>query len=236
MSGKEEKRIQPIVGYHAAWGLISSKYGIKPYTLSPGATEILRVRVREKIDVFGTGMDVIEMEGTFTVRRDHPTSRGKPSWKKSHIKFEFRALELYGESPIFGTVRVHLNPDFASHGEVGPTRRESLAGACRAELYPVIELPELNLRLTTGSEAVILASKVVQIPPIGDVARSENCPELIDELANVVGEFVSSDVEVGEVISSIPLGYTSPRSAPSGHKPNGPSGEAFFTRKLPHEK
>src|SRR5438067_1923984 len=90
-------------------------------------------------------------------------------------KFDMpHGLPLAGQSPLFGTVRVHLDPSQASYGEVGPADVGSLAAKCVAHCFPVVELPELGMRLTTAGSPVDLASKVVQIPPVGDVARSEN--------------------------------------------------------------
>ena len=109
----------------------------------------------------------------------------------------------------------------------------SLYARWRAE-GPVVELPELGMRLTTGGEAIDLASKVVQIPPVGDVARSENSAVLLDEHGNAVGEIVSSDIEVGEVVCSFPLGNTAPPGQRSehvheiGHGHHDPSGPGFF--------
>lgn len=211
---------QPVVGHHAGWGLVPSSSRVRPYTLTPGATEIMSVRVREKIDIQGVGTDVVEMAGIFIVRRDHacpcPTGdhSAEPQWGNCIISTEFRALELYGESRLFGTVRVHLDPAHVSNGEVGPATEGSLAAQCVAHCHATFELPELGLNLTTGGTAIELASKVVQVPPVGDVARSENSASLLDEAGNIVGELISSDIEVGEVLFSIPLGNTGRRDTP----------------------
>ncbi len=210
----DREEIRPVIGHHAAWGLIAPRLPVQPYRLTPGATDTMRVRVREKIDIQGVGLDVIDMIGTFVVRRDHPRPADGSEelrWAKAEIKAEFRSLELYGESPVFGTVRVRLDPTQPAQAVVGPSSGESQAAGCEAQIAPVIELPELGLTLTTGGNMVRLASKVVQVPPVGDVARSENSVPLLDEGGNVMGELVSSDIEVGEVIFSIPLGNTERR-------------------------
>lgn len=232
----ENPPTRPIVGHPSAWGRASFGARIQPYQLTPGATETMRVRVREKIDIRGVGTDVVEMEGIFTVRRDHACAvgEGTAEWGKSCIKTEFRALELAGESPVFGTVRVHLDPSHASHGEVGPADMGSLAAKCVAHCHPVIELPALGLRLTTGAEPIRLASKVIQVPPVGDVARSENSAALLDDQGRSVGEIVSSDIEVGEVLWSTPLGGTRTQDEPE-HVHTGsvhvePSGSQFYAQ------
>jgi hypothetical protein len=236
----EVPSVRSIVGHHAGWGLIGQRLRVTPYLLTPGATDTMRVRVREKIDIHGVGTDVVEMEGAFIVRRDHPfpvEGATAPEWGKSYVRTEFRSLELFGESPVFGTVRVSLDPDQVSHGEVGPAELGSQAGKCGADLYPVIELPDLGLKLSTGGQAISLASKVIQIPPVGDVARSESSAQLVDDSGNVIGELISSDVEVGDILFSLPLGSTgeaerlTERSRPAKGQPTpAVSGVGFFTR------
>ncbi|HWJ90213.1 MAG TPA: DUF6073 family protein [Flavisolibacter sp.] len=233
------EQFKPVVGHHAAWGLTSSnRYKVEPFKLTPGSTDTMCVRVREKIDIKGVGTDVVDMEGIFTVRRDHPCpvdEAGGTEWGKSCIKTEFRSLELYGESPVFGTVRVHLDPEHSSNGEVGPGDEGSLAAKCVAHCYPTIELPDLGMKLTTNGQPVKLASKVVQIPPVGDVARSENSAALVDERGESIGEIISSDIEVGEIICSFPLGTTGdfgsnqPQHEHAAGHHDLPSGPSFYT-------
>jgi len=169
----------------------------------------MQVRVREKIDIHGVGADVVELVGSFTVRRDHPrplNGGNEITWATARVGTEFRALELHGESSVFGTVRVSLNPAQVSQGVVGAAAANSEVKACKADLHPTIELPDLGMTLNTGGQAVQLASKVISIPPVGDVARSENSVPLQDEGGNTLGEIISSDIEVGRVVASIPLG------------------------------
>jgi hypothetical protein len=210
---------------------------IQPYQLTAGATDTMRVRVREKIDIHGIGTDVVEMEGVFTVRRDHPCpvgDTGTVEWGKSCVKTEFRSLELAGESSVFGTVRVHLDPEHSSHGEVGPSDEGSLAAKCVAHCFPTIELPALGMKLNTAGAPVKLASKVIHIPPVGDVARSENSAMLVDDQGRTVGEIVSSDIEVGDVLWSTPLGSTRTQDEPAHVHPEGhhdtPSGSQFYAQ------
>ena len=229
---------RPIVGHPSSWGRIPFGPKVQPYQLTPGSTDTMRVRVREKIDIRGIGTDVVEMEGIFTVRRDHPCPVGDArdvEWGRSCVKTEFRSLELAGESSVFGTVRVHLDPEYASHGEVGPAEEGSLAAKCVAHCFPTIELPALGLKLNTAGKPVQLASKVIHIPPVGDVARSENSALLVDDQGNTVGEIVSSDIEVGEVLWSMPLGSTRTQDEPehvhaAGSAHDAPSGSQFYAQ------
>jgi hypothetical protein len=228
---------RPVTGHPSAWGRIPFGPKVQPYKLTAGATDTMSVRVREKIDIHGIGTDVVEMVGVFTVRRDHPCAVGNDGnveWGQSCVKTEFRSLELAGESSVFGTVRVHLDPQHASHGEVGPSDQGSLAAKCVAHCFPTIELPSLGLKLNTAGSPIKLASKVIHIPPVGDVARSENSAMLVDDQGRTVGEIVSSDIEVGELLWSTPLGSTRTQDEPEHVHPEGvhdvASGSQFYAQ------
>jgi Family of unknown function (DUF6073) len=197
---------RPIIGHHAGWGMVGAAYRPVPHTLPAGGVDTMQVRVREKIDVYGVGTDVIHMTGTFVVRRESPKPVRQDvemAFPQAIIDAEFRALDLTGESPVFGVVNAGLDPEQTSAAEVRPPEQPAevrvTSAKCKAELQPVIDLPQLGLTLKTA-EPVPLASNVVQIPPVGDVARSEKAVPLVDEDGNLMGELVSADIEVGEVI------------------------------------
>jgi hypothetical protein len=209
----ESKSFKPVIGQSLNWGLVGRQFNVKPQQLTRGSIEIMHVNVREKIDIHGVGMDVVQMSGFFTVRTEDPitSDSGKEkdlNWNNFLVKTKFLALDLVGYSDIFGTVRVRLQetPDFKNEGFVESSNLAfSPAAKCKASLNVAMELPDLKMEIRTDSP-VEMGSKVIQIPPIGDVARSEKGSRLIDsESQKVVGEIVSSDIEVGKVIHSQPL-------------------------------
>jgi hypothetical protein len=171
---------------------------------------VFLVNGRETIDIHGIGKDTIDLSGFFIVRRGDPQPLPNVplSWGNAVIPAEFRDLELFGVSKVFGTVRVGLDRAFVSQGQVGPALKGTQAAACAVSVHPSIELPEQKLTLTASKDGVILASNVIMVPPIGDVARSENSVPLIDELGHEVGTLISADLEIGQVLARIPLNRT----------------------------
>ncbi len=113
-----------------------------------------------------------------------------------------------GESQLFGTVRVKLNELHPSLGRVGPSTGQVGSTPCRIGIHPLVELPDMKLVLTTNGQEMMLGSSIIQIPPIGDVARSTESRQLFDEHGQSVGELISADIEVGELLHQIPLGTT----------------------------
>lgn len=211
-----------VIGNDAAWQESLAPYD--PYTHTDGATEVMLVRAREHLDIHGVGTDIVELSGRFTVTRDYPrpydaaiedgeygqwTGREGPTeyeWGKAIVFAKFVSLELAGTSQQFGAVEVHLDGQTPTEAVVKPPEGDIVsANACAADLQPAVSLPDLDLQLATP-QAVPLASRVIAIPPTGDVARSTAAVPLIDiSTHEVVGELVAADIEVGEVIESEPL-------------------------------
>jgi hypothetical protein len=208
-----EKPFKPVIGQTMNWGLTGKHFNVKPYRLTPGSIEVMQVNVREKIDIHGVGTDVVQMSGFFTVQTEDPIPVEKEkdiNWKNFKVLTKFKALELVGQSDVFGAVRVRLHEtaEFKNQGVVESQSELSALNPpakCKAELNVTMELPDMKMEIQT-EKPVQMFSKVIQIPPIGDVARSEHGSNLVDiNTGKVFGEIVSSDIEVGKVIHSQPL-------------------------------
>lgn len=95
---------------------------VKPLELPEAGVDVMRVRLEETYDIAGIGKDTIELKGWIAVRHDH-TRPGEGedvlTWNSAVTDTEFVAMELHGESPIFGPVEVTLDKTTPSVGQVG---------------------------------------------------------------------------------------------------------------------
>jgi len=88
----------------------------KPYTLPEPGVDVMRARLVENYSVAGIGEDSVELNGWIAV------AHGKPStseWNTAVVETRFVALDLHGESKIFGPVHVTFDPDHLAVGAVG---------------------------------------------------------------------------------------------------------------------
>jgi len=95
---------------------------VKPYTLPGPSADVMRARLQETYNVAGIGQDTVELTGWIVVR--HGASRPAPgfsnvSWDTAITDTEFVALELHGESKMFGPVDVTLDHTRPAIGKVG---------------------------------------------------------------------------------------------------------------------
>jgi hypothetical protein len=88
----------------------------KPNTLPEPGVDVMRVRLVENYSVAGIGDDSVELNGWIAV------AHGKPStndWNTAVTETRFVAMDLKGESSVFGPVHVTFDPDHPAVGEVG---------------------------------------------------------------------------------------------------------------------
>jgi ketosteroid isomerase-like protein len=92
------------------------------FTLPPAGVDVMRVRLEETYEIEGIGRDTVELVGWIAAKHDNARpadGETEVRWGTAIVDTEFVGLELRGESKLFGPVRVHLDPDHRSIGQVG---------------------------------------------------------------------------------------------------------------------
>ena len=100
---------------------------VQRFTLPSAGVDVMRARVQESYTIEGIGTETVELNGWIAVlHRDPVTIReGEVArWGNVVIGTEFVALDLRGESDLFGPIQVRLNPAMPSLGEVGWWEKE----------------------------------------------------------------------------------------------------------------
>jgi ketosteroid isomerase-like protein len=95
---------------------------VERFVLPPAGVDVMRVRIEETYEIKGIGRDTVELTGWIAAKHDNPRpaeGETEVEWGKAVVDTEFVGLELRGESKIFGPVRVHLDPNHRSVGQVG---------------------------------------------------------------------------------------------------------------------
>lgn len=113
---------------------------VQRFTLPSAGVDVMRARVQESYTIEGIGTETVELNGWIAVlHRDPVTIReGEVArWGNVVIGTEFVALDLRGESDLFGPIQVRLNPAMPSLGEVGWWEKGTLP-------YPLVELAALD--------------------------------------------------------------------------------------------
>jgi len=96
---------------------------VQPYTVPDSSgIFVMRVRLEETYAIDGVGKDTVELTGWIAVKYDEPYAQKgatELNWNTAVTPTEFIALNLKGDSEIFGPVYLRLNPDHPCLGQVG---------------------------------------------------------------------------------------------------------------------
>lgn len=169
---------------------------VKAYALPKAGIDKMRIVMKETYEIKGVGKDTITLTGFLVSRRGTPLlgmGQTKHSWENSTVVAEFTELDLRGKSNVFGNVHVTIDrtqPNFAV----------VTAGACKAVVSVLIDMPELQMKLKTR-EPMQLQSQVTIIPPIGDEKTISVTPVgLIDQKGRLVGILEQAKVMWRELV------------------------------------
>lgn len=203
---------------------------IERFKLPVAGIDLMRARVVETYEIFGVGTDTVELSGWIAVRHGNPRPApgfSKVEWGTAVIPTEFVGMDLRGTSEIFGPVRVRLNPDQPSRGEVGaiwvPTTeaeaRERVASLaeegvapprpaprpcartcdCEASVAAFVQLGELGLDMVT-KYPVLMHSRVETIPPVGYTSTVSLIPVPLVHGDREVGILHHAEVKFREIV------------------------------------
>lgn len=123
-AGSAEERIAAVIDYMKTVDLESMKpLPAKKHTFPEPSIHVMRVHLDEFYSLDGIGSDRVSLTGWIAVRQDaarstDPSSK-QVSWRNGIVNTEFVGLELRGESDLFGTVEVTLDPATRALGQVG---------------------------------------------------------------------------------------------------------------------
>jgi ketosteroid isomerase-like protein len=95
---------------------------VEPLVLPEPGVDVMRVRMEETYEVKGVGKDTVPLTGWIAVK--HTNTRPAAgettlTWDTAVTDTEFVAMDLRGESPIFGPVRITLDQTQSCVGQVG---------------------------------------------------------------------------------------------------------------------
>jgi len=88
----------------------------KPYTLPEPSVDVMRARLEETYTIAGIGQDTVELSGWIAVTHGKPSTK---DWNTAVTATRFVALDLHGESKLFGPVHVTFDPEKQVVGAVG---------------------------------------------------------------------------------------------------------------------
>jgi hypothetical protein len=167
------------VGPRIAWGRqidttalpdLYAPQKIEPFRATPGGIDNLNLSSTDTFVIPGLGQFDVDFKGYFRVARENPTTK---DWATCDVYVNMLDLRLIGNSKDFGEIRVKLNPDVLSAGQVfhtgsAKTEGDQPLGQCRIATSVTFEIPSLKL-ITFNKEPILLMNGGIRsIPPVED--------------------------------------------------------------------
>lgn len=119
----DEQRIDGLLQFMQVADLNSlAAIPVERFALPEAGVDVMRVRLEETYDVAGVGKDTVELRGWIAVKHDNSRpalGETELAWNTAVTDTEFVAMDLRGDSPIFGPVHITLDKENTSKGRVG---------------------------------------------------------------------------------------------------------------------
>jgi hypothetical protein len=189
---------------------------VKPYTLPGPSADVMRARLEETYTVAGIGEDTVQLSGWIVVR--HGASRPAPgfanvSWETAVTDTEFVAMDLQGESKLFGPVHVSLDHTRPAIGQVGRINapelaRRTLLVANKGTLPKQPKQPKTQAQQQAGTTAASTCRAPVNVnvsmPKLGLSMATKEPAVWYSEVTTIppVGQVASVTVEPVSLLSS----------------------------------
>jgi hypothetical protein len=148
---------------------------VKSYTVPPGGIDNLGLHSTDIFEIPGHGEFQVDFRGYFRVARAHPTTY---DWNTAGVRVNIIDLRLLGEHEKLGTIRVSLNPDIVSSGQIFPTtfkpeNEKVEAGTeppkdCRIATGAIFDIASMDLTVFNKEPILLMNKHVTKIPPVDD--------------------------------------------------------------------
>ena len=95
---------------------------IEKFRIPEASVHVMRVKLQEYYAIDGIGSEMVDLKGWIAVVQGSPKriDSTKPlTWENSLVETQFVALELKGQSELFGRMQLTLDPESNAKGQVG---------------------------------------------------------------------------------------------------------------------
>lgn len=138
---------------------------IKPFSATHGGIDNLALSSTDTFFIPGKGEYEVKFEGYFRVARNNPTSS---HWAEAEWYVNMIELGLAGSHSDMGEVKVRLNPDAVSPGQVFPAGGRIRAAACRIATAAVFTLPSMKMSIFNKEPILLMNNAINAVPPVED--------------------------------------------------------------------
>jgi hypothetical protein len=122
-NGTAEDRTKAVIEHMKALNIDEmTPIEIEKFQVPPASIHVMRVKLEESYTIDGIGSEKVDLKGWIAVVQyaPKPIDATKPlSWENSLVETQFVALDLKGQSNMFGRMQLNLDPQSHAKGHVG---------------------------------------------------------------------------------------------------------------------
>lgn len=138
---------------------------VKKFSATPGGIDNLALSSTDVFSIPGRGDFSVNFDGYFEVTRDDPTT---DKWATREVFVNMTDLNLQGKSDELGPIKVRLNNDIVSAGQVFPAGAEAAASKCRIATGAEFEMSALGVTAFNKEPILLKNDAIESVPPIED--------------------------------------------------------------------
>ncbi len=149
---------------------------IKQFTPTRGGIDNLALSSTDTFLVPGKGTFEVKFSGYFKVAREDPTTN---DWATSEVFVNMVDMALIGNSPDIGEIKVSINPEMVSSGQVFAAGGMRAAAKCRIAAGVMFAIPAMGVSLFNKEPILLMNDGIDSVPPVEDpngVAHIYNLP------------------------------------------------------------
>jgi hypothetical protein len=144
---------------------IFAPHEVKPHTVPPGGIDNLALHSTDIFRIPGKGEFTVDFSGYFRVARANPTTR---DWTTFELLVNITDLQLSGRHDQLGEIRVSLNPEILSTGQLFPAATPQGQAKCRIATATVFEIPQMGMSVFNKEPILLMNEHVTSVPPVDD--------------------------------------------------------------------
>jgi hypothetical protein len=138
---------------------------IEKFEATQGGIDNLALSSIDTFFIPGRGEFEVKFKGYFRVIRSNPTSE---KWADAEWFVNMGDLRLEGKSSKLGQMKVRLNPDVISPGQVFAAGAANAAAKCRIATAVSFEMADMGVTVFNKEPILLMNDAIDSVPPVED--------------------------------------------------------------------
>lgn len=138
---------------------------VKAFSVNAPGIDNLALSSTDTFVIPGKGEFKVNFAGFFRVAREKASSK---NWSASDVNVNMVEINLAGTSKDLGNMKVRINPEYVSAGQVFASGSARGAAKCRIATSVIFEASDMKLSLFNKEPILLMNNAIKSVPPVED--------------------------------------------------------------------